>query len=166
MRSNGTASAFTTLNPRQPITPTPNAHYATAAGRLTGTLTAAQLPGNVALLDRAQTFTANQTFQTRATFNDRVGIGTASPLAPLHIAGNYLRVDGAGGEQGVLGGDGAGGDVELGSSNPAVNAVGEGVTSAQGGDIVIIRPGNYVEPMTVTKAITLRATRGQATIGR
>ena len=42
------------------------------------------------------------------------------------------------------------------------NTVGEGVTSAQGGDIVIIRPGNYVEPMTITKAITLRSTRGPA----
>ncbi|MBI1805868.1 MAG: hypothetical protein HYR76_02305 [Ignavibacteria bacterium] len=49
-----------------------------------------------------------------------VGIGTANPAEKLHVAGSFLRVDGAGNEQAYLGGDGAGGDVQLGSSNPAV----------------------------------------------
>jgi len=28
-----------------------------------------------------------------------------------------------------------------------------------------VRPGNYNEPMTISKPLTLRATRGDATIG-
>jgi hypothetical protein len=40
-----------------------------------------------------------------------------------------------------------------------------GVNNAGAGDIVLIRPGNYNEPMTINKAITLRATRGDALIG-
>ncbi len=119
VRTNG-AGAFTTLAPRQAVTAAP---YAITAGAITGTLPSGQLPSNVALTNRAQSFTANQTFETRATFNDRVGIGTSSPQQPLHVAGGYLRVDGVGGEEAVLGGDGNGGDVEIGSSNPGVGAV-------------------------------------------
>ena len=40
-----------------------------------------------------------------------------------------------------------------------------GVNNANAGDIVLIRPGHYNEPMTITKAITLRATRGDALVG-
>lgn len=43
--------------------------------------------------------------------------------------------------------------------------VAAGINNASAGDIVMIRPGNYNEPMTITKAITLRATRGNAIIG-
>jgi hypothetical protein len=43
--------------------------------------------------------------------------------------------------------------------------VGGGVGAANFGDIVLIRPGTYVEPGTINKAVTLRATRGPATIG-
>lgn len=62
-----------------------------------------------------------------------VGIGTAAPLQKLHVAGSFIRVDGAGQEQAYLGGDGSltvyGGwpfpapDVQIGSFNPAVHAV-------------------------------------------
>ncbi len=38
--------------------------------------------------------------------------------------------------------------------------------NAAGGDIVLIRGGNYDESMTITKPVTLRATRGAATIGQ
>lgn len=48
-----------------------------------------------------------------------VGIGTDNPLQKLHVAGAFLRVDGAGGEQCYFGGDGAGMDVQIGSFNPA-----------------------------------------------
>jgi hypothetical protein len=41
-----------------------------------------------------------------------------------------------------------------------------GVNTAGAGDIVLIRPGNYNEPLTVTKAVTFRATRGDALIGK
>jgi hypothetical protein len=40
-----------------------------------------------------------------------------------------------------------------------------GIASARAGDIVLIRPGHYNEPMTLNKAITLRATRGDALLG-
>jgi len=43
--------------------------------------------------------------------------------------------------------------------------VGSGVSAANNGDIVLIRPGTYNEPGTINKAVTLRATRGPATIG-
>jgi hypothetical protein len=56
-------------------------------------------------------------------FND-VGIGTIDPQAKLHVAGDYIRVDGAGGEEGYIGGDGAGNDVQIGSFDPTVVNVG------------------------------------------
>jgi hypothetical protein len=43
--------------------------------------------------------------------------------------------------------------------------VGDGVNSAQSGDIVLIRAGHYNEPMTINKPVTLRASRGSVTIG-
>jgi hypothetical protein len=54
-----------------------------------------------------------------------VGIGTATPepAAKLHVAGSFLRVDGAANEQAYIGGDGIGNDVNLGSSNPSVTDV-------------------------------------------
>ena len=55
--------------------------------------------------------------------NGNVGIGTASPLESLHVAGRFLRVDGAGSEQAYLGGDGAGGEVRVGSLSAAISKV-------------------------------------------
>jgi nitrous oxidase accessory protein NosD len=44
----------------------------------------------------------------------------------------------------------------------AVNA-----SAAGGGDIVLVRPGNYNKEITINKPVTLRATRaGGATIGK
>jgi hypothetical protein len=40
-----------------------------------------------------------------------------------------------------------------------------GLNAANNGDIVLIRPGTYIEPGIINKAVTLRATRGPATIG-
>jgi hypothetical protein len=45
------------------------------------------------------------------------------------------------------------------------HTVGDGINHANPGDIVMLRPGNYNEPMTISKPLTLRATRGNATIG-
>ena len=50
-------------------------------------------------------------------------------------------------------------------ANP-FRSVGQGVVAAANGDIVLIRPGNYNEPRTYDKPVTLRATRGNATIGQ
>jgi hypothetical protein len=52
-----------------------------------------------------------------------VGIGTTKPLAPLHVAGSFAKVDGAGGEQAYIGGDGVANDVQVGSMNGGVTAV-------------------------------------------
>ena len=45
-------------------------------------------------------------------------------------------------------------------------AGGINAATANGADIVMVRPGNYNEPMTITKPLTLRATRGNAVIGK
>jgi hypothetical protein len=49
VRPNGAATDFTTLAPRQPLTPTPYALFTAAAGTLSGTLPAGQLTGTVPL---------------------------------------------------------------------------------------------------------------------
>ena len=54
---------------------------------------------------------------------------------------------------------------QFGTSDFPFETVGQGVTAAASGDIVLVRPGNYDEPMTITKRVTLRATRGTAVIG-
>ena len=67
------------------------------------------------------------TYTPRIVIKDggNVGIGTATPepAAKLHVAGSFLRVDGAANEQAYIGGDGIGNDVNLGSSNPSVTDV-------------------------------------------
>jgi hypothetical protein len=67
------------------------------------------------------------TYTPRMVIKDggNVGIGTATPepAAKLHVAGSFLRVDGAANEQAYIGGDGIGNDVNLGSSNPSVTDV-------------------------------------------
>jgi hypothetical protein len=52
-----------------------------------------------------------------------VGIGAANPSEKLHVAGNYLRVDGAAGEAAYMGGDGAANDVQFGSLNPTISTI-------------------------------------------
>ena len=71
----------------------------------------------------ALTVRGNSTFDGTLTTVGNVGVRTANPQQALHVAGAYLRVDGAGSEQAFLGGDGFGGDVELGSFNAAVGGV-------------------------------------------
>ncbi|HXJ75654.1 MAG TPA: hypothetical protein VNM37_22550, partial [Candidatus Dormibacteraeota bacterium] len=53
----------------------------------------------------------------------RVGIGTDRPQQQLHVNGSFALVEGAGGEQAYIGGDGWGADVQIGSLNPSVQNV-------------------------------------------
>ena len=55
-----------------------------------------------------------------------------------------------------------------GTSASRYRTLAKGVAVAAGGgaDIVLLRAGNYNEPQTITKAVTLRATRGTAIIGK
>ena len=53
-----------------------------------------------------------------------------------------------------------------GSSTSQYRTVNKGVTMAVNGDIVLFRAGNYNEQPTLSKPVTLRATRGSATIGK
>jgi len=57
--------------------------------------------------------------------------------------------------------------IQIGTSALPWKTVASGIAaaSAGGNDIVLVRPGSYDEPMTVTKPLTLRATRGTAVIG-
>ena len=52
-----------------------------------------------------------------------------------------------------------------GSSGSRFRTLVKGVTIANSGDIVLLRAGSYNETTTITKAVTLRATRGTAVIG-
>lgn len=59
------------------------------------------------------------------------------------------------------------GSRECGLFSGSFSFVRDGVTSAQSGEIVIIRTGNYNEllPMTINKHVTLRASGGNVSIG-
>ena len=57
------------------------------------------------------------------TSTGNIGIGTQYPAEKLHVWGNYLRVEGGGSEQAYIGGDGFGGDVQIGSMNAAFSNV-------------------------------------------
>jgi hypothetical protein len=57
------------------------------------------------------------------------------------------------------------GFIQAGTSGFPFETFNQGVNAAGSGDIVLVRPGNYDEAITITKAVTLRATRGTAIIG-
>ena len=48
---------------------------------------------------------------------------------------------------------------------PSLPTVAQAVSAADSGDAVVIFAGNYNEPQTITKALTIQATRGPVTIG-
>jgi hypothetical protein len=84
-----------------------------------------QVGGGLNLFADSYLAGANPSAYLRLDNNGNVGIGTAmpEPAAKLHVAGSFLRVDGARDEQAYIGGDGIGNDVNLGSSNSSVTDV-------------------------------------------
>ena len=86
----------------------------------------------------------------------KVGIGTTDPAEPLHVAGDFIRVNGAGGEEVYIGGDGWGADVQIGSSNANIRNVGLW-NSATGsrmnlylGALYIMGGADFAEPFDVS----------------
>jgi len=57
--------------------------------------------------------------------------------------------------------------LNIGSSASPLPSILQGVASAKasGGDIILVRPGHYNEPQTITKPVVLRGTRGGGVIG-
>jgi Pregnancy-associated plasma protein-A/Protein of unknown function (DUF1565) len=61
----------------------------------------------------------------------------------------------------------AGSDFGTGRSTSPYRTVGKGVTNSAAGDILLLRPGNYNQALTINRPVTLRAPRtGWATIGQ
>ena len=114
---------YTTLVPRQPLTPTPYALYTSAAGSvpasgLTGTMPDASLSANVALLNSSPTFTGtvqaaqfqgggagltgiipadNSVTSAKIVDSAVAAVDLASEVASLHkVSGGHLTVDAAG----------------------------------------------------------------------
>jgi alpha-galactosidase len=61
VRTNGVGGAFTTLSPRQLVTPTPESIHALASDTTSGPIGVSQLPGSVALLDEDASFAGSVT---------------------------------------------------------------------------------------------------------
>jgi sulfatase modifying factor 1 len=77
VRRAGQAVPFTTLNPRQPLTPVPYSIHTLRAESLVGPLPESQLPTNVARLTGNQIFTANIDVQGTLRAGTFTGDGTA-----------------------------------------------------------------------------------------
>ena len=77
VRTNGSTGTFTTLSPRQPITPTP---YAITASNLTGTLPATQLTGTLPAAVVSGTFSNSVNF----TNTTNIFVGNGAGLVNVH----------------------------------------------------------------------------------
>ena len=86
VRTNGGTNSFTTLAPRQPLTPTPYAVFANTASNLSGTLPSAQLTGALPSAQISGTYSGAVTFSNSA--NNFIGVfsGNGSSLSNLNAS--------------------------------------------------------------------------------
>jgi hypothetical protein len=156
-RPGNSTGSFTNLAPRQPITPTPYAIYASGASAsgLSGTIGGSQIaPGSIDATHITNTVSFwNRSGSTISYNGGSVGIGTANPATRLHVSGDgftdngrltvettgngfgpqlRLKKGGAGGEEWVL--------VANGSINGSV------------GDLNIVQQGTGQSRFTITTA--------------
>lgn len=84
VRTNGSTNAFTILQPRQPILPTPYAIFANSASNLLGTLSAAQLSGTLSSTQLSGTYTSPVSFTDASNVFGGTFSGNGSALANLN----------------------------------------------------------------------------------
>jgi hypothetical protein len=84
VRTNGSLSAFNTLTPRQPLTPTPYAIFAGASSNLLGVLPSTQLSGTVPSTQISGTYSSAVTFSNGANVYLGTFIGNGASLSNLN----------------------------------------------------------------------------------
>ena len=86
VRTNGSTGAFTTLSPRQPLTPAPYAIFANTASNLSGTLPSSQLSGAVPSSQISGTYSAPVTFSNSTNTFSGTFSGYGSSLSNLNAS--------------------------------------------------------------------------------
>ncbi len=87
VRTNGAAAGFTSLTPRQPLTPSPHAVYALLAGAAGTAVSAATVAANAV---------SSNSLQTNAVTSDKIADGTiaAADLSPALASNTFWRLSG------------------------------------------------------------------------
>ncbi len=139
VRTNASTNGFTTLSPRQEVTPSPYSLYALAAGSVNGVLAPNNLPANVALLNSNANFTGTIT-ASNFTGNGAGLIG----LTATNLAGVVPFTNGGRGISSILNvrNYGAKGDGINDDSVAIRNCIQSGATN--GYAVVYIPAGTYL----------------------